>query len=282
MLRRNRHPNNMIVKICAATDPGRVRSQNEDSIAFDAAAGLCILADGMGGHNAGEVASGMATAFIKSEMRTVLTVAGKSLDSAAVREAITHSIAKANGAIFTMSRTNRQYSGMGTTLVVGVFRGDTLVLAHIGDSRCYRWRDNRLQQLTKDHSVLQEQVDFGLVAADSAVPRSPGQNLVTRALGVDDAVQADVDYFDLKQGDIYLLCSDGLSDMVSDDAIAAILLNGDAFEQKANLLVAAANDGGGRDNISVMLAKVCEEPKTGLLHSARRAIQGVWPGGKRN
>lgn len=272
----------MIVKIYSETDPGRARSQNEDSIASDAAMGLCILADGMGGHNAGEVASGMATAFIKSEMCEALTRAGKNGTPAALQQALAQSIEKANSAIFNMSRANRQYAGMGTTLVVGVFYGDVLELAHIGDSRCYRLRDQQMQQLTKDHSLLQEQVDSGLVAADSAIPRSPGQNLVTRALGVDQAVQADIDHFDLVLGDIYLLCSDGLSDMVSDDAIAAILRSEEPFEQKPKQLVAAANEGGGRDNISVMLVQVCDEPKTGLLGSARRAIQGVWSGAKRN
>ena len=272
----------MIVKIYSETDPGRERSQNEDSVAFDAATGLCILADGMGGHNAGEFASGMATAFIKSEMREALTSAGKTLTPVYVQQALAQSIEKANSAIFNMSRTSRQYAGMGTTLVVGVFCADVLELAHIGDSRCYRLRNGQMQQLTKDHSLLQEQVDSGLVAADSTTPRSPGQNLVTRALGVDEAVQADIDHFDLALDDIYLLCSDGLSDMVSDDAIAALLRSEEPFEQKARLLVTAANEGGGRDNISVMLVKVCDEPKTGLLGSARRAIQGVWSGSKRN
>jgi serine/threonine protein phosphatase PrpC len=272
----------MIVQIFSATDPGLLRSQNEDSIAFDAPLGLCILADGMGGHNAGEIASGMATAFIKSEMRNALVNVGKSAGPIEVRETIVQSINKANGAIFNMSRTNPLYNGMGTTLVIGVFRGDVLLLAHIGDSRCYRLRGDQMQQLTKDHSVWQEQVDSGLVATDHAMPRSPGQNLVTRALGVDGLVLADIDQFDLAPDDIYLLCSDGLSDMVSDDAIAAIVRADAPIEQKAQQLVAAANDGGGRDNISVMLVKVFAEPKSGLLGSARRAIKGVWPGAKRN
>ncbi len=273
----------MIFKICSETNSGRMRSQNEDSIAVDVDNGLCILGDGMGGHNAGEVASGMATAFIKSELSEVLDHAGKNVDSAQVRGAMVGSIDKANSAIFNMSRTNHQYSGMGTTLVVGVFHGKSLLLAHIGDSRCYRLRGGQMQQLTKDHSLLQEQVDSGLVlAANSATPRSPGQNLVTRALGVESAVQADIDYVELAADDIYLMCSDGLSDMVCDNAIAGILQSDSAFEQKAGQLVAAANDGGGRDNISVVLVKVCEEQKTGLLDSARRAIQGVWAGSKRN
>ncbi|HXA47498.1 MAG TPA: Stp1/IreP family PP2C-type Ser/Thr phosphatase [Burkholderiaceae bacterium] len=271
----------MIAQICSETDPGRERSQNEDSVAFDAPTGLCILADGMGGHNAGEVASGMAAAFIKSELRAVLTSAG-TMSPVAMQEAIVHAVTQANGAIFNMSRANSQYYGMGTTLVVAVFNGDALTLAHIGDSRCYRLRGDQMQQLTSDHSVFQEQIDSGLIAADHSAPRTPGQNLVTRALGVDEIVQADINRFDLALDDIYLLCSDGLSDMVSDDAIAAILRGDVLLEQKAKQLVVAANEGGGRDNISVVLAQVCEEPKAGFLGSARRAIKGVWSGGKRD
>jgi serine/threonine protein phosphatase PrpC len=266
----------MIVEICSETDPGLARRQNEDSIAFDAASGLCILADGMGGHNAGEVASGMATAFIKAELLDWMTKADKGINPVDLQDAMAESINKANGAIYHMSQANLQYAGMGTTLVVGVFCDNILMLAHIGDSRCYRLRDNNLLQLTKDHSFLQEQVDAGLVMADQTLPRI-GQNLITRALGVADTVQADIVAHDILPHDIYLMCSDGLSDMVSDDAISAILLSTDPLEQKARQLIAVANDGGGRDNISVLLAQVDNSAKPGLLQSARRAIYGMWP-----
>src|SRR4051794_15826257 len=130
----------MMVHICADTDPGLARENNEDSVAFDAASGVCVLADGMGGHNAGEVASGMATAFIKSEMpgRIAPATKGAAVD---VEAAIVQCVADINRAIFNMSKGNKQYGGMGTTLVVGVFHEDNLVLGHIGDSRCYRMRD---------------------------------------------------------------------------------------------------------------------------------------------
>jgi len=268
----------MIVHICSQTDPGLARAQNEDSVAFDESIGLCILADGMGGHNAGEVASGMAAAFIKSDMRAWLGDAGKGVKPADVQSAIVQSIDKANGAIFNMSRTNPHYSGMGTTLVVGVFCHDVLVLGHIGDSRCYRVRDGVITQLTKDHSVLQEQVDHGLIDPDGIMPRL-AQNFVTRALGVNDAVEADFQQPALADHDFYLMCSDGLSDMVDDEAICAILSGPGELDDKARDLVAAANHGGGRDNISVVLAQVAEEPKAGLLNSARRLLN-VWPGSK--
>ena len=266
----------MIVQICSQTDPGLERSQNEDAVAYDEALGLCILCDGMGGHNAGEVASGMATAFLKSDMGESPALSGKVREPAAVQAAIAQSIEKANSAIYNMSRANAQYSGMGTTLVVGVFCPDVLVLGHIGDSRCYLMREGRLTQLTKDHSVYQEQLDDGLLDANHVMPVI-GQNFVTRALGPFELIQADFQQPALAVGDIYLMCSDGLSDMVEDDGIAAILAGPEELQEKAVKLIAAANAGGGRDNVSVVLAQVFEGPKGGLL---ARALRGVMPGAK--
>ncbi|HYD78724.1 MAG TPA: Stp1/IreP family PP2C-type Ser/Thr phosphatase [Paucimonas sp.] len=273
----------MLVEICSDTDPGLARANNEDSVTYDAATRLCILADGMGGHNAGEIASGMATAFIKAELGRWIARAGAVRNAGDLEAAMAQVIADANRAIYNMSRTTPQYSGMGTTLVVGVFRDDGLVLGHIGDSRCYRLRDGQLQQITKDHSLLQEQVDTGLVMPDQTLPPVYG-NFVTRAVGVNESVHADIARHLVMPGDLYLLCSDGLSDMVSEENVAAILRREDAaLAEKARQLIRAANDEGGRDNISVLLAQVREAPgKSGLLHSARRTIHGVWQGFRRN
>lgn len=272
----------MIVEICTGTDPGLARGNNEDSVAFDVATGICILADGMGGHNAGEVASGMATAFIKSEMRSWLSQAGQDVKSEDVETALAQCIAAANSAIHNMSRTNPLYTGMGTTLVAGVFYGGNLVLGHIGDSRCYRLRGDHLQQLTKDHSVRQEQVDIGLTICDQELTPMR-QNIVTRALGVNENVLTELARHDVVPNDVYLMCSDGLSDMASDEAIAAILSDADSLEEKARRLIVAANEGGGRDNISVLLAHVKDaSDKPGLLSSARRAVREAWQGLQRN
>ena len=256
----------MIVQLCSQTDPGLERSQNEDAVASDETLGLCILCDGMGGHNAGEVASGMASAFIKTDMRETLDEAARRREPAAVQQALAESIAKSNSAIYNMSRTNPQYAGMGTTLVVGVFCAEVLVLGHIGDSRCYLLRGGQFTQLTKDHSVYQEQLDEGLLDANHVMPVL-GQNLVTRALGPFETIEADFQQPTLAVGDIYLMCSDGLSDMVDDAGIAAILAGPEALQQKADKLIAAAIEGGGRDNVSVVLAQVEEEPKPGLFRS---------------
>ena len=250
---------------CAQTDPGRVRENNEDSVVFDAATRLAVLADGMGGYNAGEVASGMATAFIKSELARWLSEAGPQANTGQVRRAIEICVDNANRSIFNAAQANAQYAGMGTTLIVGVFQGATLMLGHIGDSRCYRLRGNELLQITRDHSLLQEQIDAGLLTPAQAAA-SPNKNLVTRALGVEDAVLLELSEHQVEAGDIYLMCSDGLSDMVDDVALAAILQHEASLAQMAAELVSMANDNGGRDNISVLLTQVAgTSEKRGLI-----------------
>ncbi len=247
----------MIYEICTDTDPGLVRDNNEDAVAFEPLTGLCILADGMGGYNAGEIASGMATAFIKSEMSRWLSQAGKNANSKEVKRAMEICVQNANHSIFNAANSNPQYSGMGTTLVVGVFQAGRLMLGHIGDSRCYRLRGDVLEQITKDHSLLQEQIDAGLITPEQALT-SANKNLVTRALGVEDAVLLDVTEHRVDVGDIYVMCSDGLSDMVRDNVIADIMLGHATLEQKSRQLISAANANGGRDNISVVLVHAVE------------------------
>jgi len=236
------------------TDPGRARDNNEDAIAIDVPSLLGVLADGMGGYNAGEIASGMATAFIKSEMTRWLAETGKNAKVREIRRALEICVDNANRSIFNASGSNPQYSGMGTTLVVGVFHGATLILGHIGDSRCYRLRGGALSQITKDHSLLQEQIDAGLITPEQAVGSSI-KNLVTRALGVEDVVMLETNEHQVEAGDCYLMCSDGLSDMVDDAEIASILRGPVPMDQKADILVAVANEHGGRDNISVLLVQ---------------------------
>ncbi|MBA3059019.1 MAG: Stp1/IreP family PP2C-type Ser/Thr phosphatase [Gammaproteobacteria bacterium] len=250
---------------CAQTDPGRTRDNNEDSVAFDAATNLGVLADGMGGYNAGEIASGMATAYIKSELARWLSEANQQANAGEVRRAIEICVDNANRAIFGASCSNNQYAGMGTTLVVGVFQDKRLLLGHVGDSRCYRWRGTTLLQITKDHSLLQEQIDAGLLTPEQAAT-APNKNLVTRALGVDDVVLLDLNEHQVEPGDIYLMCSDGLSDMMQDSAIAEVLQNGTSLALMAAELVTLANENGGRDNITVLLIEASTTPeKRGLM-----------------
>ncbi len=236
------------------THPGLARENNEDSVAIDDTTQLTVLADGMGGYNAGEVASGMATTFIKSELSRWLSQAGKQVAAKDVRRALEICVDNANRSIFNAANSNPHYVGMGTTLVVGVFQDTRLMVGHIGDSRCYRLRGQEFSQITKDHSLLQEQLDAGLITPDQAAA-SNNKNLVTRALGVEDAVQTEVNEFRVERGDLYLLCSDGLSDMVGDEQIATILLQDPSLASVSQKLIDAANAAGGRDNISVLLVK---------------------------
>jgi PPM family protein phosphatase len=244
----------MNYEFCLRTDPGLARENNEDSVTIDEPTRLAVLADGMGGYNAGEIASGMATTFIKSELGRWLSQAGRHANSREVRRAMEICVDNANRSIFNAANSNPQYSGMGTTLVLGVFQDGRLMLGHIGDSRCYRLRGTEFQQITKDHSLLQEQMDAGLITAEQAATSS-NKNLVTRALGVEDAVLLEVNEYKVEPGDIYLMCSDGLSDMVDDGGIANILTSDAPLEQKVALLIDTANANGGRDNISVLLAQ---------------------------
>ncbi|MDF2462542.1 MAG: protein phosphatase (Phosphoprotein phosphatase)-like protein [Ramlibacter sp.] len=255
----------MNYEFCIRTDPGLARENNEDSVAFDEPVRLGVLADGMGGYNAGEVASGMATTFIKSELGRWLAQAGRHANAREVRRAMEICVDNANRSIFNAANSNPQYSGMGTTLVVGVFQDARLVLGHIGDSRCYRLRGEEFAQITKDHSLLQEQMDAGLITPEQAATSS-NKNLVTRALGVEDAVLLEVNEHKVEAGDIYLMCSDGLSDMVDDEGIAKILGADGPLEQKVTQLIDAANANGGRDNISVLMAQAnTDSKKRGLI-----------------
>jgi PPM family protein phosphatase len=255
----------MIYEFCTQTDPGLARENNEDSVTFDPTTRLGILADGMGGYNAGEIASGMATTFIRSEMGRWLSQAGRHANGKEVRRALEICVENANRSIFNAANSNPQYTGMGTTLVIGVFQDSRLMMGHIGDSRCYRLRGTDFAQITKDHSLLQEQMDAGLITPEQAAT-SMNKNLVTRALGVEDTVLLEVNEHRVEPGDIYLMCSDGLSDMVDDAGIAKVLLGAATLEQKAKQLVDAANANGGRDNISVLLAQAqAGSRKRGLI-----------------
>ena len=256
----------MNYQFCLRTDTGRVRENNEDSVLLDEPSGLAILADGMGGYNAGEVASSMTTEHVQRELAAWLVQTRDHVNAREVRRALEVCIDNANRAIFEAAQANRHYSGMGTTLVVGVFQPFRLVLGHVGDSRCYRWRRSLLTQLTRDHSLLQEQIDAGLVTPEQAAV-STNRNLVTRALGVADAVLLEVAEHRVNPGDLFLMCSDGLSDMLGGGEIARILAGAVPLEHKAEQLVDAANDHGGRDNISVLLVQASSEPRSPGLWS---------------
>jgi protein phosphatase len=254
--------NNIRLEYASKTDTGRIRSQNEDAIALSPSHGFAVLADGMGGYNAGEVASFIATAVFKASMEhgldqlqspslDILTTRGKQ-----VQQLMVESVQRANSAILEAALSEPQYHGMGTTLVAALFQGDRIYLAHVGDSRVYRFRQGELVQTTRDHSLLQEQIDAGLIAPEWA-RFVQHKNLVTRALGIGPKMEVEVQDYHIEVGDIYLLCSDGLSEMLSTQEIRDILLSSaDMLEYACKILVEKANDNGGLDNTSVVLIKV--------------------------
>jgi protein phosphatase len=252
------------LQIVSETDVGMVRSRNEDSVAIDGSIGLVVLADGMGGHNAGEVASGMATAVIMTELRNALDQqvhlkVDLQTGQSEAQELLRDRIGKANTAIYQISQSQPHYAGMGTTLVVALFNDSNVTVAHLGDSRLYRLRGEELKQMTKDHSLLQEQIDGGLITSEQA-EESTHKNIVLRALGVDLAVEPEIHDYATLPGDIYLLCTDGLSDMVSDPDIGMALRTlGADLKHCAQQLVQMANNNGGRDNVSVILVKVLRD-----------------------
>ena len=245
------------------TDTGRVREHNEDTIASDVDAGLLVLADGMGGYNAGEVASGIAVKTITNLVREGLAredlgsldrATGLTRPSIVLRDAIT----RANKIIYQTARSQAECEGMGTTVVAALFFDNKISIAHVGDSRLYRQRGSQIAQVTMDHSLLQELVDRGFYSPEEA-QRAANKNYVTRALGVEPQVEVEVQEHPVDKGDIFILCSDGLSDMVEDEDIRLTISTfGANLDTVAKQLIQLANENGGRDNVSVVLAQANE------------------------
>jgi PPM family protein phosphatase len=251
------------------SDAGRVREHNEDTIGTDAGIGLVALADGMGGYKAGEVASGIAVRTVMSLLKDAVerenlavpdTQSGLSRSGILLRDAVQ----RANKIIYQTARTQANCEGMGTTVVAGLFFDDRLTIAHVGDSRLYRLRGHELKQVTEDHSLLQELVARGFYTPEEA-QRAAAKNYVTRALGVDSTVEE----IPVQKGDLFILCSDGLTDMVEDEDIQLTASTfGANLETLARQLVLLGNDNGGRDNISIVLVRVLDS------FPARRGVIG--------
>ncbi len=243
-----------------ASDTGRVRSHNEDSFACHPGLGLLLVADGLGGYSGGEVASAIAVSAIVDEFKGG---AGSSswctdplADGVSPTVARAHAaVAGANRQILEAARQLPRYAGMGSTVVLAWFHDRSVTIASVGDSRLYRLRGHELQQLTVDHTVVQEQIVRGWVSPQQARGHM-GRGMLTRALGAEAEVSADVFEQTVEPGDLYLLCSDGLFDMLEDGEICDILTAlADDLEQAAAELVRRANDRGGLDNITLILAQ---------------------------
>ncbi|VAW52317.1 Protein serine/threonine phosphatase PrpC, regulation of stationary phase [hydrothermal vent metagenome] len=242
------------------TDIGSVRDHNEDAIACDEDIALAVLADGMGGHRGGEMASAITVSTVLEAVTEKIKnispcetdeKTGYSLESLAVHEAV----ALANKNVHDSSEANAQYRGMGTTVVVTLFYDNRFTVAHVGDSRLYRLRDAELELITRDHSLMQELIDRGFYTSEQA-RNSLNKNLVTRAIGIDENVQIDIQEDIAMIDDIYLLCSDGVTDMLEDDLIkSAIIEHENDLAAAAAKIIQLANKHGGKDNISALLIK---------------------------
>jgi protein phosphatase len=239
------------LQFAALSNVGRVRRFNEDAVAADMKCGIAVVADGMGRNRAGVVASRMARDIVLAGLQA----AGSERQNKPA-QAIEQVLDKANRSIFKAANDNPSYRGMGTTLALLVFHGNRVSLAHVGDSRVYRLRDGRLTLLTRDDSLLNDQVELGLISAQDA-GGSRNRHMVTQALGIQEHFSPRMREEDLQPGDVFLVCSDGLNDMVDEADIELIVstlhMN---LQLAAKHLVQLANDHGGLDNVSVVLAKV--------------------------
>jgi PPM family protein phosphatase len=250
------------ISVARLSDIGQMRDRNEDAVASDLTTGLIMVADGMGGYKAGEIASEIAILVVTSELAELMhgqQQSNKNERVFSVSSMLKKAVAKANDLIYTTSQHHSVCSGMGTTFVSGVFTDNKIVVGHIGDSRLYRLREDVLDQLTEDHSLLQEQMNAGLITKEQARVSNDG-HLVTRALGTDAEVELEVNEYETKIGDLYLLCSDGLTDLVADEEIKHTMLDANGnISLAAKNLVRLANKYGGADNISVVIALVKDE-----------------------
>lgn len=238
------------------THPGLVRPLNEDAIGADPQAGLFVLADGLGGYNAGEIASTMAVSTLLAGLAASLSAAASAEEPFDPRQALFAALVDMNSTIFRAALNSAAFEGMATTVVIAWLLGDRLWVAHAGDSRLYRLRGGELAQITRDHSFSQELLDAGMVTEDEA-RLLPAKNLVTRALGASPDLEPEIHDYDVLSGDVLLLCSDGLTEMVMHDEIGTLLkaMVPDITEA-ARRLVDMANEAGGRDNTSVVLVQV--------------------------
>jgi len=255
----------MRLKCAGLTDTGMCRDHNEDSFLVSQTESFVIVADGMGGHQSGEVASSMAIQEIKDyydetiNQETPIELpdwpAGKAKPRSREERRIICAMERANRVINKASNEKAEYNGMGTTGVGAYFVEEGVIIAHVGDSRCYRFRNGTLKQMTEDHSLANEYIRSKILKPED-LPSFPYKNVITRAIGLTESVEVEAHFYEHQDGDIYLLCSDGLSDPCKDDQIAEILTKYvDDLPKACRELVIAANQNGGPDNVTVLLAK---------------------------
>jgi protein phosphatase len=242
------------------TDKGFVRQNNEDNYYLDVSSGLLVVADGMGGHASGEVASKMAVDVIRDYFKNVQegrfpVVGTYREDCSEMTNRIGSAVHLANMAVYEAAKSDSKLQGMGTTVAAVLIHGNKLSIAHVGDSRVYLVRAGDIEQLTDDHSIVYEQVKRELISRDEA-QKSEMKNILTRAVGISPDVEVDFNEMTLTDGDVLILCSDGLNTMISDDDILSTVISTDGPAETCEKLIDMANNNGGRDNITVITAYV--------------------------
>ena len=262
------------VKFAGLTDQGKGRSNNEDAVWVDAHRGLLIVADGMGGHESGEIASGMAITIIPSNFEQLAKAGtpGEITDKGFSEETnrLGFCLKMANQMIFEAAKRYPEDRGMGTTCTAALITEGRLSVAHVGDSRCYLIRHGRMEQLTQDHSLVMEQVRHGLLSKDDEVRAA--QNTLTRSIGTGAEVEVDLDEHPLFPGDVVLLCSDGLGKELSDDQVLQAVKETPEPKELVRRLIDGANSAGGRDNITVAVSRV---DKASFGASIKRFLKSI-------
>jgi PPM family protein phosphatase len=230
----------------AKSDQGRIRTSNEDFFIADVRKGIFLVADGMGGHAAGEIASRMTAEKVQAILSEDQALSG-------IEERLRFAVQQANATVYETQRTQAEYRGMGSTLTALTFMGENFHIAQVGDSRAYLLRNGVLAQLTEDHSLVWPLYKGGMITKEG-ISRNPRKNLITRSIGTQPQVEADLWTGQVMERDLFLLCSDGLTDVLTDADLCRILLDsGNNVQQLSDSLVAAANDGGGPDNVTAVL-----------------------------
>jgi protein phosphatase len=253
----------LAVEVAGQTDVGCVRANNEDNFGYDSRYGIFVVCDGMGGQAAGEVASKMGVDVLLNYFRNEASAAdinstnGQNGSAGATR--LAEAIKLANQTIFKAGQEQHGRNGMGSTIVAALVRGNSLAIGHVGDSRIYLVRQGTIQQLTQDHSLVMEQVRRGYITLEQA-QKSEMQNIILRALGSEEAVEADVEDLVALPGDILLMTSDGLTRHVQDEEILSIVKTSASLQQACSELVKTARDRGGDDNITCLLVRIVDRP----------------------
>ena len=244
------------IQLYGKTDVGSVREHNEDAIGCNDDIALAVLADGMGGHRGGEMASAITVSTVVEVITNkVKNIKNNDTGYSAKSQIIHEAISLANKNVHDSSQAHAQYRGMGTTVVVVLFYDNRFIVAHVGDSRLYRLRDDELEQITRDHSLVQDLIDRDFYTPEQA-KNSLNKNLITRAIGIDSQVQIDIQEDVALVNDMYLLCSDGVTDMIEDDLIKSVMIeNSQNLEKATSEIIRLANEHGGKDNISALLVK---------------------------